>query len=194
MRETHAALVITGPYFDQRGMPGLPLVSDGQLLGPSQYNATHGAFVASDRSADVIDLAGKDWRAAFEGAQNGFVSFPMLIGADGESRATSSPWLANRSFIGRDVSGNIILGTTKDAFLSLDRFALFLRNAPLHLTLALNLDGGGTCQGIALDSYRRDFCGDLEMKQDSQGQWQLLRRVIGDRRLAMPIVVEVFPK
>ena len=117
-----------------------------------------------DRGDDDSGL--ESWRDAFAGAQIALVSYPMLIGASGENRATPSHWLANRSFIASDDEGYIVVGTTREAFFSLDRRAAFLHQSPLHLSLALNLDGGSVaCQGVALDGFNRDFCGDWEMTE-----------------------------
>jgi hypothetical protein len=49
------------------------------------------------------------------------VSYPLLVSEDGTNRVVAGQWLANRSFIGEDVDGDIILGTTAERFLSLDR-------------------------------------------------------------------------
>jgi hypothetical protein len=102
------------------------------------------------------------------------------------------PTLANRSFIGQDKEGQIILGTTADAFFSLDRLAEFLREAPLGLKLALNLDGGPVaCQGIALDGFNRKIYGKWEL-QVEHDHAKLQRCSYGTA--SMPIVLAVFPK
>jgi hypothetical protein len=143
LRALGAVFVINGAYFGRKGEPDTPLKSRGVLLGPAQYDARHGAFVASADAAGVRDLANEDWRDAFKGVDDAMVSYPMLIGADGKARVNADEhWLANRSFVGDDRDGRIVLGTTADAFFSLNRFAAFLRAAPLDLKLALNLDGG----------------------------------------------------
>jgi Phosphodiester glycosidase len=123
------------------------------------------------------------------------VSYPLLIGADGTSRAgADTGWLANRSFVGQDRAGRIVLGTTADAFFSLARLADFLRAAPLDLALALNLDGGPVaCQGIAVAAYRRDFCGKWEFRLDGD-QPMLLTGLFGTRRWALPVVLAVLPR
>ena len=67
----------------------------------------------------------------------------------------------------------------------------FLRVAPLNLSLARKLDGGPVaCQGIALDAYRRDFCGRFELA-GRDGALQLCQPLLGRRRVAMPIVLAV---
>jgi hypothetical protein len=125
------------------------------------------------------------------------VSYPLLIAADGSSRiARPSHWLANRSFVGQDEAGRVIIGTTADAYFSLDRLAAFLREAPLGLTLALNLDGGPVaCQGIALNGFERRTYGKWEMEVEGEGaseRAQLLTWPYGT--VAMPIVLVVYPR
>jgi hypothetical protein len=195
MRELGAVAVINGSYYTRYGTPATPLLSAHVLSGPRDYDARHGAFVVSASFVGIRDLAGSDWRAAFQGADHGMVSFPLLIGADGNSRSKGDArWLANRSFLGQDGGGRIVLGTTRDAFFSLERLAAFLRAAPLDLKLALNLDGGPiACQAIALKAFRRDFCGQWEIATDND-DLRRLEPVFGPRRWGLPIVLVVLAK
>lgn len=192
MADPGTVLAVNGSYYSRRGVPDTPLVSDGALLGPAAYTATHGVFVASDAFTGIRDLADGGWQAALAGARDAMVSYPLLLAADGSSRAGGSRWLANRSFVAQDAAGRIVVGTTTDAFFSLDRLAAFLRVAPLGLTLALNLDGGPVaCQGIALGGFRRRFCGQWELAEDKGGT-----RLLGwgwgrHGRWALPIVLAV---
>jgi hypothetical protein len=137
MTELGAALVINGSYFAGDGRPDTPLVSAGTLLGPNDYDARHGAFVVSDDAVGIRDLAAVPWRSALAGAQDAVVSYPLLLAADGSARVNADRrWLANRSFVGEDNAGRIVLGTTRDAFFSLENLARFLREAPLDLLSA----------------------------------------------------------
>jgi len=190
-----AVFVINGSYFSRYGTPETPLVSQGTLLGPSKYVARHGAFVASATSAAVVDLAQQDWRQALAGATDAMVSYPLLIAADGIRRAKGDRrWLANRSFVGQDEAGRVVLGTTRDAFFSLERFAAFLRQSPMGLKLALNLDGGPVaCQGVSIGDFHRDFCGAWETDVQD-GQLKLLAPLVGKRRWGLPIVLAVSRK
>lgn len=190
-----ALLVVNGSFYAQRGTPETPLVSAGALLGPRDYDAKHGAFVASPASVGIRDLAFADWRTALRGADDAVVSYPLLPASDGSSRAKGDDrWLANRSFVAQDRAGRIIVGTTTEAFFSLNRLAAFLRSAPLDLTQALNLDGGPlACQGISVGRYRRDFCGQWELAA-RDGELKLLRWTFGARPWALPIVLAVLPK
>jgi hypothetical protein len=196
MRHLKAALIINGSYFAQDGSPATPVVSARVPFGPSDYVAKHGAFVVSAAFVGIRDLARQDWRAAIDGADHAMVSYPLLIGADGQSRSKGNPrWLANRSFIAEDGAGRIILGTTRDAFFTLDRLAAFLRAAPLGLRLALNLDGGPiACQAIAFKEFRRDVCGKWETATEGD-ELKLLTPLLGTKRnWALPIVLAVVPR
>jgi hypothetical protein len=85
--------------------------------------------------------------------------------------------------------GRIVLGTTRDAFFSLERFAAFLKEAPLGLRLALNLDGGPVaCQGVWIGDFHRDFCGRWETSVHD-GQLKLLAPLIGTRRWGLPVIL-----
>jgi hypothetical protein len=193
MTRLGAAVVINGSYFAPSGEPATPILSAGRLLGPAPYDARAGAFVASPAFAAVRDLATQSWQDAFYGARDAMVSYPLLVSAGGASRVAVSQWLASRSFVGEDVDGNIILGTTLDGFFSLDRLASFLRQSPLRLKLALNLDGGPiACQGISLDGFERRACGKWEIRADDARVRKLVYN--SPERPTLPIVLAAFPK
>jgi hypothetical protein len=194
MKGLAANLVVNGSYFERDGAPSTPFLSDGAFSGPKNYQAMHGAFIASGTTAEVRDLQSEDWRDLFRQSRFGMVSYPLLVGP-GPSRVRADPrWLANRTFVGQDSTARILVGTTQEAFFSLDRLALFLRQAPLDLTLALNLDGGPVaCQGVSINGFSRDFCGEWETKFEG-GDIKLLRPLLGSRRWGLPIVLAVFPR
>jgi hypothetical protein len=185
-----AALIVNGSYFDVAGRPNTPFVSQGVAMGPAQYDARAGAFIAGDGSADVRDLTRADWRHTFAGARNAMVSYPLLIGEDGRSHVTiKSRWLANRSFVGRDAKGRIIIGSTREAFFPLDRLATFLLAAPLGLKVALNLDGGPVaCQSVRLKGFSRRLYARWEA-QVTGNKVTLLRWPLTHTNVAMPIVL-----
>jgi hypothetical protein len=192
MSQLDAALVVNGSYFSRFGGPDTPFLTNGTLLGPKDYDAKAGAFVASPTFTGIRNLAHEDWRTAFQGADDAMVSYPLLVRDGASGVAHSSRWLANRSFVGQDGAGRIIIGTTTDAFFSLDCLARFLLDAPLGLTMALNLDGGPVaCQGISLNGYERKTYGRFELQVQGD-QAQLLTRCYGTA--GMPVVLAVFPK
>ena len=193
MTELGAVQVINGSYYGRHGEPDTPFLSDGIQLGPARYDAKHGAFVASNTATEVRDLARQSWQAAFAGAHDAMVSYPLLLAPDGSNRVMGDRrWLANRSFVGQDGAGRIVLGTTVDAFFSLERLAAFLKAAPLGLMTALNLDGGPVaCQAVALGGFRRRFCGQWETQTDGD-RIKLLSWRWGT--WALPVVLAVVPK
>ena len=196
MNVTGAVMIVNGSYFDRDGNPATPVVSRGHALGPKKYGTKHGAFIVTPSGPVVQDLGRTRWQTAFRGASEAMVSFPMLIGADGRSRAYNSDplRLANRSFVGQDSAGRIVVGTTKSAYFSLDRFADFLVDARLDLKRALNLDGGPpACQAVAIGTFRRSVCHNSEISSDA-GQLRALGQLFGQRPWGLPIVLAVFPK
>jgi hypothetical protein len=193
MKTLGAALVVNGSYYAHHGTPATPVISDGRALGPATYNASAGAFVASRAFTGIIDLSNTAWQSALHGSDNALVSYPLLLDANGSRVTHHSRWLATRSFVGQDDQGKILIGTTKDGFFSLEWLAKFLHAAPLHLRLALNLDGGPVaCQSIAIGDYRRTTYGRWEFEISDRSA-TLLTWPYG-RAVGMPIVLAVFPK
>jgi hypothetical protein len=183
MDATGAVAVINGSYYADRGAPETPLISDGRQLGPHDYRAIHGLFRSGPTGTSLEDLTDRGWRQVIGGADQAAVSYPLLIGADGRSRAQAGDprWLANRSFIAEDADGRIILGTTKDAYFSLNALADFLPRTSLGLRLALNLDGGPVaCQGVHVPGYQRRTCGQYELAVH-HGHLQLLQPLVNWR-------------
>lgn len=184
-------LIVNGSYFDKRGRPDTPVVTERVAGGPVAYEARGGAFVEDGTGAALLDLKGRDWRRELAGAQDAMVSYPMLIGADGAARTgRESRWLSNRTFLGQDGAGRVVVGTTREAFFSLARLAAFLKAAPLDLRLALNLDGGPVaCQSVRLRGFERKFYAEWE-SQFRDGRVELLRS-LRPTHWAMPLVLTV---
>ena len=187
MTSSHPVMVVNGSYSDRHGRAATPLIGDSILQGPGDYDAKGGAFISRKGSVSVLDLRSADYRVAFAGASDAMVSFPLLI-ADGRTHVEHpSRWLANRSFVGQDRLGHIVIGTTDDAFFTLDRFARFLLNAPLDLMTALNLDGGPVAsQGVSLNGFERRIYGRWEA-QVVADQVKLLVWPYGS--VAMPVAL-----
>lgn len=189
-----AVLIVNGSYFDKKGLPDTPFVSDGQAMGPQTYDAKAGAFVATDAGASVVDLQHQTWQDALKGSGNAMVSYPMLVGDDGQTRVTvSSNWLANRTFVAEDHAGRIIVGSTKAGFFSLGRLAAFLKASPLDLRTALNLDGGPiACRMEHVGRFHREVHATVEA-QPHDATIGVLRWPL-DQDWGLPIVLVVEPK
>ena len=187
-----AVLIVNGSYFGLKGRPDTPFISEGKSLGPDHYDAKAGAFVATSDNAAIKDLSHLTWQAALQGSRNAMVSYPLLIGEDGKSHVTAkSRWLANRTFVGQESGGRIVIGTTREAFFSLDRLADFLVRSPLGLRVALNLDGGPiACQSVRLRGFSRRFYATWEA-QVSGDSVRLLSWPRAKATWAMPVVLTV---
>lgn len=184
-------LIVNGSYFGLKGEADTPFVSMGARLGPREYDAKAGAWVTDPSGTHVVDLASRDWRAMLEGTENAMVSYPLLVGEDGRNNVrTKSNWLANRTFIAEDHQGRIIVGSTKDAFFSLDRLANFLLDAKLDLKTALNLDGGPIAGlSVRAGTYRFKHYARWEA-QSVDGEVSLLQAPL-DVPWGMPVVLTV---
>ncbi len=187
-----ALLIVNASYYDLKGRPDTPILSNGKAMGPASYDARAGAFVSADGTAGIADLTHRNWQLAFAGARDAMISYPLLIGEDGKSHVpTRTRWLANRSFIGRARDGRIVIGTTREAFFSLDRLADFLIAAPLDLKLALNLDGGPiACQSVRAPGFHRKLYARWEAQVTGE-QVKLLRWPFASATWAMPMVLTV---
>lgn len=190
-----AVFVVNGSYFGKDGTPDTPLKSDGTLIGPATYSATHGVFLESADFTGIRDLSNADWRDLVKGARDAMVSYPLLVSPDGLDRVKGNPqWLASRSFVGQDAAGRIIIGSTKDAFFSLPRLAGFLRTKHFDFKIALNLDGGPiVCQSVRLPTFRRDMCGSDEL-QSENGHLKLLQPIYGSMKAGLPVVLAALPR
>lgn len=189
-----AMLIVNGSFFHADNLPSTPLISNGVALGPSDYDAKAGAFVATADMADVVDLGdGRGWQTAFAGARNAMVAYPLLIGEDGTNRVPQKTrWLSNRTFVGTDKQGRIIVGSSREAFFSLDALAEFLLASPLNLRVALNLDGGPVaCQSVRAGDVHRVHIARWEA-QEENGRASLIHMPMGEEK--MPIVLVATPK
>jgi len=193
MRDTGAELIVNASYYDRAGKPATPVVDQGVVSGPRVYESQHGAFVVKASRGDIRDLRIDRWPILFDYAEAGLVSYPLLLAPDGTKRTVPSQWLANRSFVGVDNQGRVIIGTTQSAFFSLDRLADFLKAAIPDLKAALNLDGGPVAsQAIAVGDVRRKIHGRWEL-QGQNGKGRLLP-VATFMTAPMPVVIAVFKR
>ncbi len=192
-----ADVVINGSYFEPDRTPTTPLRSAGRALGPARYASSHGALVSGPGVA-ILDLAGRDVAAALAPYHDAMVSYPLLIAADGSTRAGGhDDWLANRSFVAIDGGGRLVLGTTHTGSFSLRRLAETLQRSPLDLRLALNLDGGPLAsQIVRAGDWQRVVHGNAEIT----GTGDVLRLAYqadhARRRPAveLPIVLAAIPR
>ena len=163
-----AIAVVNGSYFGAKpwGLPITPTVSNGKRIDKRGAVAFGGGvFLAEPRDskkpkAKFIDLRVPtlvDKIIQEEGYNTAIFSYPVLLDKNGRTR-TSDPIQrrANRTFLGQDGQGYIIIGNTEEGFFSLKRLGSFLKAAEsLDLVYALNMDGGSVaCMDVAAGNFR----------------------------------------
>jgi hypothetical protein len=89
----------------------------------------------------------------------------VLVAADGGTRAAGhDDWFANRTFVGLDAQSRIVIATTRGGFFTLRRLGETLRQSPLALRVALNLDGGPIAsQMVSAGGWQREIQGNTEI-------------------------------
>ena len=189
-----AAVVVNGSYFSPRFVPLTPLRTSGHSAGPADYQSSHGALVVDGNKVDIIDLQQRDVAKSIARFPNAMVSYPLLVSPTSENRAIeSSDWLASRNFVAIDVDGKVVLGTTQTGFFTLHRLGEFLKQGPLHLRVALNLDGGAlVSQIVEAGDFSRRFHGTAEITDHSdiiRGVWH----TIFENHWTLPIVLVATP-
>ncbi|MGC4121628.1 MAG: phosphodiester glycosidase family protein [Myxococcales bacterium] len=169
-----ALAVVNASFYQMDYSPETPMKTGGALLGPRWKKTRHGAFVAREGAADVVDLLGANVQEAIAPFSEAVVSYPLLLDASGKVRAVRNPnWIASRTIVAVDGRGRILLGTTETGFFSLRRLGLFLKAAPLGLKVALNMDGGPpACMAVKAGGFEETIRGRWE-GNDSTGEFQM---------------------
>jgi hypothetical protein len=87
------------------------------------------------------------------------------VTSDGQTRAAGhDDWFANRTFVGLDDRSRIVIATTRAGFFALRRLGESLRQSPLALRVAINLDGGPLAsQLVSAGSCQREIHGNTEI-------------------------------
>ena len=132
-----------GQYYPDFSYMGL-LVSDGRSVSTRLHPRFKAALVATPgdggRIAHVLDLDRHPLDPAFPGWRDVAQSF-MLFDGPGEPRVRRTDQVANRTVVGEDRRGRIVVITSEGGYTLWD-FARLLQRAPLDLTLAMGMDGG----------------------------------------------------
>ncbi|HEY3445386.1 MAG TPA: phosphodiester glycosidase family protein [Myxococcales bacterium] len=189
-----ALAVVNASFYQMDYSPETPMKEGGALLGPRWRRTRHGAFVAGEGGADVVDLLGLDVQVALAPHREAVVSYPLLLDASGKVRAVRNPnWIASRTFVAVDARKQILLGTTETGFFSLRRLGLFLKAAPLSLKVALNMDGGPpACMAVSAGGFKETLRGRWE-GNDSTGRFQMFWGA-SEVDWPLPNVIAVVPR
>jgi exopolysaccharide biosynthesis protein len=142
-RSQALAVFNAGQYYPDLQYMGL-LVSDGSVISRRRHPEYQAALVSEpvsgpadarvlDLTVDRIDLREPQWR---EVAQ----SF-MLFDRNGELRVRKTDRVANRTIVGEDASGRVLVVTTEGGY-KLWELAQLLQASALGLNHAMCMDGG----------------------------------------------------
>ena len=143
-RRTRALAVFNaGQYYPDLSYMGL-LVSDGEAISARLHPRFKAALVASPGegglAAHVLDLDRHPLNPKSPGWRQVAQSF-MLFDGQGAPRIRKTDLVANRTVVGEDRRGRLVVITSEGSYTLWD-FARLLQRAPLGLTHAMSMDGG----------------------------------------------------
>lgn len=162
-KETGALAVFNaGQYYPDWRYMGL-FVSDGDTVSRRVHPGFQATLVASGgegpRDARVLDFA-KSPLARERGWSDVAQSF-MLFDRDGELRVRRSGRVANRTAVGEDPEGHLVVLVSEGGY-TLAEFAEMLKKSPLRLSHAMSMDGGTEAQLVVASG---------EFRYASFGRW-----------------------
>jgi hypothetical protein len=137
------AVFNAGQFYPDWSYMGI-LVSNGHVVSGRPHRDFKAALVAAPAkgppAARVLDLDGAPLDPRAPGWREVAQSF-MLFDSTGKIRVRSSDRVANRTGVGEDHHGRLIVVTTEGGY-TLSDFARLIRHAPLQLKHAMSMDGG----------------------------------------------------
>ncbi len=144
MKQTNAAAVIDGGFFDTRNHAVALLVSNGQSYGTS-YSG-FGGMLSVDNQGNVSlrSLRDQPYDPGNEQLEQATQASPMLM-IDGQRTQFQADSSVRRwSVIAMDKQGRLLLIVSPSLAFSLDQMADLLASSDLSLETAMNLDGGAS--------------------------------------------------
>lgn len=141
------AVFNAGQFYPDWSYMGM-LVSNGHVVSKREHPEFKAALVASpvsgpaaarvlDLEAEPLDRSASRWRDIAQ-------SF-MLFDSTGRIRVRESDRVANRTAVGQDRHGWLVVITTEGGY-TLRDFARLIQRAPIQLTRAMSMDGGSEAQ------------------------------------------------
>jgi hypothetical protein len=139
---TAARLVFNAGYFDENNAALGLLVSDGRSFGAS-YRDLGGMFSVVGGQPNIRSLIYQPYEL-IEPLEQAVQSFPTLIYPDGSPFNKEDNVRSRRTAVGQDAEGRVYLVIAPHTAFTLAELAAWLHASDLGLTIALNLDGGGS--------------------------------------------------
>ncbi len=185
LRETRAIAVFNaGQYYPGYSYMGL-LIAGGKPVSAQLHPRFQAALVAEPAAggpgARVLDLAHTridPKRPAWGEVAQSF----MLFDSTGALRSRKSNLVANRTVVGEDESGHLLVITSEGGY-TLHEFATLLQSLPLHLEQVMSMDGGFEAN-LLVESGRFRYAsfGRWEGEQEGEGP---------GARIPLPAVITV---
>ena len=163
------AVFNAGQFYEDLSYMGL-LVCDGRIVSGVLHPGFKAALVAAPDSggpsARVLDLTEVRLDPAHPGWREVAQSF-MLFDRTGAVRIRRSDRVANRTVVGEDHHGRIVVITSEGAY-TLSDFATMLQSLPLDLSHAMCMDGGYEAElCVSADKFRYASFGRWERDGDA---------------------------
>ena len=136
------AVFNAGQFYPDYTYMGM-LVSEGDTISARLHPGFQAALVARDTAARVIDLSrgSIERRDRWSDVAQSFMLFDRASGL----RVRRSDKIANRTVVGQDAQGRLVVCVSEGAYTLAD-FAELLGRAPLSLDRAMSMDGGSESQ------------------------------------------------
>lgn len=154
-RDSGALLVLNAGYFTaEYNATGLA-IAEGQSYGSSYGPFAGMVSINGNGSASNLDVR---WlrQTPYSPAENvwgAFQSFPILVHSGGTAafpESSDNGDRAQRTVIGKDSAGRVIMLVTRRSWFTLSGISSWLAQSDLDLQIAVNLDGGPST-GLLLD-------------------------------------------
>ena len=151
----HGLLAINGGFFNPNRTPLGLRISDQHIFSPLRQISWWGVFFIKNQQAFITTPRDFQLKKNIEFAVQ---SGPRLV-VNGQV-PTLRPGFANRSALGIDKHGKVIVVVTENLPISTSDLAHILAAPPLNCVDALNLDGGSSSQLYAkIDRFKLDVPG-----------------------------------
>lgn len=136
-----AILIVNGSYFAENFEPTGMLIDEG-VVGDAAYSYEKSALLELAPTPQIHDT--QDGAPNLSLIEEGLQSYPVLI-RDGElALGQDSGKVAQRTFMGTDVQGNLYIGVIPYNFVTLHEMMLSLNALDVEWKHVLNLDGAGS--------------------------------------------------
>lgn len=143
MQQERAQAVINGGYFDANDNATALVIANGQLFG-SSYTGFGGMLSVNTLGQMQLRSLSQQPYDPNEALTQAMQSSPMLVVDGKRTQFDANSDQSRRSVAALDSQGRLLLIASPGSTFSLDQLADLLVSSDLSISIALNLDGGGS--------------------------------------------------